>query len=240
MFKKTLIALIILSAASYADEKTDIKNLHTLLGGNIEKTDFKGVYEVVNKNIFVSFASENERYLIVGDIVDLQTGQKILGKGAKKLKKAENKRKQTIINSIKDQDKIIFPAENEKYIINVFTDVDCPFCRKLHAEIEKMNELGITIKYLASPLESLHPNAQNVMEKIWCAKDKVKAMDDYKKYKTVPDSKPCKNPVAEQLAIGQQIGVNGTPAIFLANGANPGGYIPAERLLQKIKSSLEK
>jgi thiol:disulfide interchange protein DsbC len=30
-----------------------------------------------------------------------------------------------------------------------------------------MNELGITVKYLASPLASLHPAAQGKMEKIW-------------------------------------------------------------------------
>jgi thiol:disulfide interchange protein DsbC len=32
---------------------------------------------------------------------------------------------------------------------------------------------------LASPIASLHPKAQGKMEKIWCAKDKVKAMGDF-------------------------------------------------------------
>jgi protein-disulfide isomerase len=35
---------------------------------------------------------------------------------------------------------------------NTFTDVDCPFCKRLHAQVPKMNELGITVKYLASPI----------------------------------------------------------------------------------------
>ena len=69
-----------------------------------------------------------------------------------------NSIKLDILESISDNDKIIFEAQEEKYVINVFTDVDCPYCAKLHANMSQMNDLGITVKYLASPLEQLHPN----------------------------------------------------------------------------------
>ena len=106
--------------------------------------------------------------------------------------------------------------------------------------MSKMNDLGITVKYLASPLASLHPTAQGKMQKIWCADDRVQAMDDYKINNVTPDVEDCKNPVAEQLKLSQKIGVNGTPAIFLSDGTSLPGYMPADKLLAKIKSSIGK
>lgn len=236
MFKKILFALIIISAQAIADKNDIVKNLSLMLDTtNIEKTNFKGVYEVVTENPIRSFfVSEDGRYLIQGNIIDLFTQQKmpISGK-TKQLKKA-------ILDSINDQNKIIFKSKNEQYVVHVFTDVDCPFCRKLHAEMPKINELGITVKYLASPLASLHPTAQAIMEKIWCTKDRVAAMNAYKKYRTIPDSKPCKNPVATQLKIATQLDVNGTPAIFLSDGTHLPGYLPADKLLQVVKRTLGK
>lgn len=236
MFRKILFTLIIISTQTIADKNDVIKNLSLIFDtNNVEITKFKGVYEVISKSPIRSFfVSEDGRYLIEGDIIDLLTRQKMPASG--KLKQL----KKTTLDSINDQDKIIFKAENEKYTVHVFTDVDCPFCQKLHAQMPKINELGITVKYLASPLASLHPTAQGKMEKIWCAKDRVAAMDDYKKYKTIPNSKPCKNPVAAQLKIANQLGVRGTPAIFLSDGTSIPGYLPADKLLKAIKRTLGK
>ncbi|SMN10853.1 Thiol:disulfide interchange protein DsbC [uncultured Candidatus Thioglobus sp.] len=230
MFKKILFILIFVSTQSIANDDI-INNLSLFFGTkNIEKTQLKGIYEVILENPIKSvFVSEDGRYLIRGDIIDLTTQQKIPSK-VKQLKKS-------LLNNIDDKDKIIFKANNEKYVVHVFTDVDCPFCRKLHAEVPEMNELGITIKYLASPLASLHPTAQGKMEKIWCAEDPILAMDNYKKYKTIPDSKPCKNPVAEQIRIAAELGVNGTPAVFLADGTHIPGYLPADSLLKKLENT---
>ncbi len=223
-------------------ENSEMAKIRSIIPGQIEKTDIKGVYEVIvknqNKSVFATFPDENSRYLFFGSIFDLQEGQQLEGKAAQKLKVSDLKRKKALINTIKDKDKIIFAAPVEKYYLDVFTDVDCPFCQKLHGEVGKLNKLGITVKYIASPLAALHPAAQSVMEKIWCSKDRAKAMDDYKKYKIAPTSTSCENPVAAQLAIAQQLGVNGTPAVFLKNGSQPGGYMPAERLLKVINLTL--
>ena len=142
--------------------------------------------------------------------------------------------KLALINTIKDSDKIIYKAQNEKYQVHVFTDVDCPYCRKLHNSIGQMNDLGISVKYLASPLASLHPKAQAKMQKIWCADDRNQAMDDYNDSGTIADASNCDNPVADQLAISKQLGVTGTPAIFLSDGTHLPGFLPADKLLSKI------
>ena len=46
---------------------------------------------------------------------------------------------------------ITYKAENEKYVVNVFTDITCGYCRKMHAEMADYNARGITFRYLAYP-----------------------------------------------------------------------------------------
>jgi thiol:disulfide interchange protein DsbC len=149
-----------------------------------------------------------------------------------------NTLKKQIIARIPEADKIVFNANDEQYIIHVFTDVDCPYCARLHANMAQMNDLGITVKYLASPLAQLHPSAQSTMEKIWCAEDRNQAIHNYKTRRITPDSEKCDNPVAEQLALSVKLGVTGTPSIFFENGSNLPGYQDADALLQSIKQAL--
>ncbi|CAC9963529.1 Thiol:disulfide interchange protein DsbC [uncultured Gammaproteobacteria bacterium] len=239
MLKKILLSFAILSTQSIANNDDVIKNLVPIFGNinqqDIIETPFNGVYEIIfNNPISSQFVSADGKYLIKGDIIDLKTFASL--KPSTRVKTL----KQNLINAIDDKDKVIFKSKNEKYIIHVFTDVDCPFCKKLHQQMPEMNALGITIKYLASPLASLHPTAQGKMEKIWCAKDKVKAMNDYKNKDIIPDVKKCDNPVAQQLLLSQRLGVNGTPAIFLSDGTHVPGYMPAKKLLQTIKRALGK
>ncbi len=47
---------------------------------------------------------------------------------------------------------IQYAAKGEqKAVIDVFTDIDCGYCRKLHGEMDELNELGITVNYYGFP-----------------------------------------------------------------------------------------
>ncbi len=239
MLKLLFISISLIANSAFATKDDVINNLSRFFGEidkeDIVETPFVGVYEVIIYNPIDSLlVSENGQYLIQGDVVDLTTRELMPVSNQVKLIK------KTLIDTIDDSDKIIFKAKNEKYVVNVFTDVDCPFCRKLHLGMDNMNELGITVKYLAAPLASLHPKAQGKMQKIWCAKDRVAAMDEYKLTGEIPDSDSCDNPVAKQLLISKQLGVNGTPAIFLSDGTHLPGYLKPRALLKKIKTTIGK
>ena len=196
---------------------------------NITSSQLDGFYEVVliDPRIDLIYISIDGKYVIQGAVTDLELMKNISTNRI-------NSIKLNILESINDNDKIIFRAKDEQYVINVFTDVDCPYCAKLHANMNQMNNLGITVKYLASPLEQLHPNAQSAMEKIWCAENRELAMHNYKTKRYLPESADCINPVASQLAISKQLGVNGTPSIFFENGTNLPGYLPPKDILNRI------
>jgi len=233
MKKFLTITLILLTNYALADVSVVVNKLKPFFpeikAENISPSQLDGYYEVILTDPFIDvmYISTDGKYVIQGAVTDLELMTNISTNRI-------NSIKLNILESISDSDKIVFKAKEEKYVINVFTDVDCPYCAKLHANMRQMNDLGITVKYLASPLEQLHPNAQSAMEKIWCAEDRELAMHNYKSKRYLPDSPDCINPVSDQLAISKQLGVNGTPSIFFENGTNLPGYLPPNDILNRI------
>ena len=125
---------------------------------------------------------------------------------------------------------VVYPAVGEtKSHITVFTDTTCPYCHKLHAEIPELNKMGIEVRYVAFPRQGLGSPGDQQLQAVWCSTDKKSAMDKMTEGKTVNAPK-CANPVAKQFALGQSIGVNGTPAIVLADGQVIPGYQPAAQV----------
>ena len=237
MKKLLLFSLVIIANSVIANIDTVFNQLKpffpTITTENIKNSELDGFYEVVliNPQIDVLYISLDGRYVIQGAITDIELMTNLSTKRI-------NSERINILNSIDENNKIVFKAENEQHIVHVFTDVDCPYCAKLHSNMKGMNALGITVKYLAAPIEQLHPNAQSAMEKIWCAEDTAIAMHNYKTNRYLPNSSDCINPVEEQLAISKQLGVNGTPSIFLENGSNIPGYQEPNELLNSILQAI--
>lgn len=115
----------------------------------------------------------------------------------------------------------------------MFTDIDCPYCRKLHDEVPQLNEYGITVNYYAFPRSGPNTASFRKYESVWCADDQQAAMDAAKAGRKVADAS-CENPVREQFELGSRVGVTGTPAIVLEDGNMVRGYVPAQRLAEGL------
>ena len=111
----------------------------------------------------------------------------------------------------------------------MFTDTTCPYCHKLHAEVPELNKRGIEVRYVAFPRQGLNSPGDEQLQAVWCSTDKKAAMDKMVDGKEIKAAK-CANPVSKQFALGQSIGVNGTPAIVLADGQVIPGYQPAPQV----------
>lgn len=146
--------------------------------------------------------------------------------------------------SLNAKDSIVFkPKGKTKAVVYVFTDIDCGYCRKLHSQMHAYNEggqekpgyndLGIEIRYLAYPRAGIPSPSADKLISTWCAKDKQDAMTKLKAGQTVANA-VCDNPVAKQFQLGGQLGVNGTPALFLPDGKLMPGYLPPEELAKTL------
>ena len=113
------------------------------------------------------------------------------------------------------------------------------YCRKLHQDIAELNRNGISVEYLAFPRMGLGSKDYTDMISVWCAADRRQDLTNAKRGGSVP-TKNCTNPVAMQYALGQQLGVNGTPAIFAPDGTQLGGYLPPAQLRAALDKLSEK
>ena len=133
---------------------------------------------------------------------------------------------------------IVFPAKDEKHTVTVFTDTSCGYCRKLHSEMAGYNEAGITVRYLAFPRSGTTGPTFDQMKAIWCSKDTQDAMTQAKAGERLDTAsiKMCDAPVAEQYAMGQKVGVTGTPAIIMPDGTMIPGYQDPARLAANLNA----
>jgi len=120
----------------------------------------------------------------------------------------------------------------------VFSDPDCPFCRRVENDLAKLD--NVTIYMFLYPIESLHANAPDVSKRIWCSPDKIKAWDDYMQRGVEPGANgECANPVDRIVEFGRKKGINGTPTLIFANGDRVPGAISAAQIENYLSGKKE-
>lgn len=234
--KHVLSALVmsssLLAPALYADSNSLkqqlLKNLPDISIDDIQPSKIKGLYEVLSgTNVF--YTSEDGQYLIQGKLYDLATKQDLTEKRLATVKAA-------LINTVPQSELIVFKAPMEKYKINIFTDIDCGYCRKLHSEIDSYLAEGITIQYLFYPRAGKDSESYKKAVSVWCAEDKNSALTLAKSRSENVETKNCDNPVTKHMELGESLGVRGTPMMITAKGTVFPGYMPAKKLAEALRS----
>ena len=177
----------------------------------------------------VVYVSDDGKYLLQGTLLDV-AGREDLNEVAMSGLRSD------LLETVPESDRIVFSPEDPEYTVSVFTDVDCGYCRKLHGEMDEYHARGIAIEYLAFP--RMGPGSENFdeMVAVWCAEDPRAALTDAKAGGTIRGD--CTSPVAMQYALGQRLGLTGTPMIIASDGSHLGGYVPAAQLRQMLDERL--
>ena len=221
-----LAATLLLSTAQVQANETVIRKALTqqFPGATItsvKATPYSGLFEVYLDGQLV-YADAKGQYIFDGNVIDLKTRTNLTQARLNQLQaiKWESLPFANAIKTVKG---------NGARKIAVFSDVDCPYCRKFEAELDKVD--NITVYTFLYPIEGLHPKAVQMSKQIWCANDRNKAWDDYIKRGSVPSNDgKCANPVDATIAMGQKLKVGGTPTIFFVNGQRVPGMVPAAQL----------
>lgn len=217
--------------AQNTTEATIKKALEPRLGGakieSIRETPYSGLYEVrVAGDIL--YTDKKGDYLFIGHVYDTKTSTNLTRARVEE------------INKIKFSD---LPLElalkqvkgNGKRVIAVFEDPNCGYCKRLRqTTLKEIDNVTIyTFMY-----NILSEDSFTKSKNIWCAPDRVKALDDWMINGKLPPSAPeaCKTPNEEVLALGQKLRIQGTPAIFFADGSRIPGAIDLKGLEAKLQS----
>lgn len=238
MFIKSFMlaaTLLLPIGAAQADQALIRKALNAKFPGapivSITKTPYSGLYEVyMDGHLF--YADEKAQYLIMGDVLDVKSRTNLSQDRLAKLN-AVKWESLPLGNAIKQ-----VRGKGERKIV-VFSDIDCPYCRKFETELNKVD--NITVYTFLYPIEGLHPKAVQASRQIWCAPDKNKAWDEYLGGGKLPanDGK-CANPVNDNIALGNKLNVSGTPTIIFQNGQRVPGMVQAAKLEELLASAAKK
>jgi len=232
-----LLPLLLLSHFAFGGESKpeEVKAIRDLLTatqpnmvvGEIVPSPIEGLYEVSIQNGQTIYVSRDAKYLIPGDLYE-SDGENIVNLGDQR----RNDLRRDKIAALDEKDMIVFDAVGErKAVVTVFTDVDCPYCRKLHGEVEELNRMGIAVRYLAFPRTGLNTDIHRKMISTWCAEDPKVMMTVAKRGGDVPEANcALERKVEEQYRLGREVGVTGTPALVLEDGTMLPGYVPASTL----------
>lgn len=233
MHIKPLLLSMLTAAAlpALADNEKIITALSPFGVSNMQISDspIAGLKTVLSdQGIF--YASEDGQYFLQGSLVQITPEGPVDLSNVVLIDK---------LNAMADK-MIIYPAKEEKYVVNVFTDITCPYCMRLHEHMAEYNERGITVRYLAFPRAGAESKVADQMEAIWLAEDKQAALNEAKSKGGKSLLKPVKSKIAaEQFNIGVQFGVAGTPAIVLSNGTLVEGYRQPDELLSILESTIK-
>ncbi|WP_438949922.1 DsbC family protein [Psychrobacter submarinus] len=188
-------------------------------------TAMDDIYWVSAEGLPSFFTDKAGKHIIQGQIISIGDGAPVDISAALMASNA-----QQALEAVDKDELIIYPATGAtKAVVYVFTDADCPYCTKLHSEMDDINARGIEVRYLAWPRsEASIP----LMEAIWCSDDRVQAMDQAKNEGVNISAPACQSPVAKHMQLGASLGVRGTPAIFTESGQQIGGYLPAAQLAE--------
>lgn len=218
------------SASVITTLKAKLKTTFKSEPDSIKESQVAGMYEVIYGTEVV-YLSADGKYFLSGNLIDMETRENVSDRAKHSIRKA--------IISKQDNKPVIFKAKNEKHKLTVFTDIDCPYCAKLHREVPELNKKGITVEYLMFPRAGLGTPSFSKAVSVWCADDNKQAMTDAKERKPIAD-KTCDNPIKAQYLLGQELGVTGTPALITSTGKLIPGYVPADRIAAMLEAEAKK
>ncbi|BCT69047.1 DsbC family protein [Nitrosospira sp. NRS527] len=228
------LLLCFLFGTAFADEASLKKAIQANFPGekieSLKKTPYLGLYEVVvGGELF--YTDEKASYLFFGHVVDPQTKQSLTSDRLQQIKDA----RRISVDSLPLEYAIKAVKGNGKRKLVVFSDPNCPYCKRLEKELANVND--VTVYTLLYPvLNGSAPTATS----IWCSPDRLKAWEDFMLKGIAPTGKDCETPIDKLLQAGQKNGISGTPTLIFADGSIAPGLMAAEAIEKKLGASSAK
>ncbi|CAG0972209.1 putative thiol:disulfide interchange protein DsbC [Methylophilaceae bacterium] len=196
----------------------------------ITKTPYGGLYEVFLDGQIV-YTDEKFSFLIAeGRLIEPKTKRNITAERLEDLTRVDFS-KLPLDRAVK-----VVRGNGSRKLV-VFSDPDCPFCKRLEQK-ELINMTDITVYTFLYPLEQLHPDAANKSKAIWCAPDRAKAwMDWVLNNQLVKGSTSCETPIDSLAELGKKLGVASTPTLIFADGKRMLGAYPAKEIENALNNA---
>lgn len=190
----------------------------------VRASEVTNLYEVtMGRN--VAFTDTSGRYFIFGHLFDMREQTDLTAQRLAEINRIDFAR-------LPLADAIKTVKGNGSRRLAVFSDPDCPYCKSLERELDKLD--NVTVHTFLLPLEGLHPDAKAKAERIWCSPDRAKAWAIYMGKGTLADSASCPTPIQRIAELASTLGINGTPTLILGDGSLIPGVVSAAELDRRL------
>lgn len=238
MLKRTISVLAagMMAVSAWADEASLKKTIEATYPNvrvqGITKTTYAGLYEVFLDGQII-YTDEKLSFLIVeGRLIDPKNKRDITAERLDELTKV-NFAALPLDKAIK-----VVKGNGSRKLV-VFSDPDCPYCKKLEQK-DLVGVTDVTVYTFLYPLEELHPDSANKSRAIWCAQDKSKAWQDWMMNGQLPKSKECNAPIDDVAGLGRKLGITSTPTLIFENGKRVLGAYPAKEIEKLMDTATPK
>lgn len=228
------VTMATLGCTAQADQTTDkLKaTLQARLGSDapiksVSKSPVAGLYEV-NLGSQIIYSDAAGDYVLLGDLVDTKTHKNLTDARLSEINKID-------FASLPFANAIKVVKGNGARKIAVFSDPNCPYCKKLETTLQSVD--NVTVYTFLYPV--LSPDSTAKSKAIWCATDRAKTWEGWMLDHRAPSGAGTCDTTAldKNLALGRGMNVTGTPTIFLPDGRRLPGAVSADQLNQALASS---
>ena len=188
--------------------------------GEIRPTPWQGVFEVA-MGANLAYVDASGQYFLFGHLYDMKAQRDLTAERKDTLARID-------FSALPLSDAIKDVRGRGSRALAIFSDPDCPHCRRLEAELKGLSD--VTIHTFLMPIASLHPQARAKAIAVWCAKDRLGAWQALMTRDQVPSSADCAHPVDRNVALAERLGVTGTPTLVAADGRVLPGAASAEQI----------
>lgn len=176
--------------------------------GEINTTPWPGVFEVV-MGANLAYVDETGQYFMFGHFYDMKAQRDITAERKDSLARID-------FAALPLADALKEVRGTGARTLAIFSDPDCPYCRRLEAEIKGLTD--VTIYTFLMPIASLHPEARSKAIAVWCSKDRIAAWHALMWRDEKMSARDCPHPVDRNVALGDRLGVSGTPTLVAGDG----------------------
>ena len=192
--------------------------------------EIPGLCEVVIKvdvQPLVFYTDKEMRYVLAGNLISLADKKNITRERQQKFMKVS----QDLLKELEKHKDFAFGKVGSQKYIYLFTDPDCPFCKRSEPIVEKWaNEKGVEVRVILFPLP-IHPQAFEKSVALVCDK---KGWEEYKSgYNSNNQCEDGRKKIESKLKLAEKYGINGTPTFIGMNGKIHVG-VPTEQDLDKL------
>jgi thiol:disulfide interchange protein DsbC len=198
---------------------------------NIRISPVKAMWELAieaNNKKGIVYVDFSKKHFVTGSIVSIKDKKNLTQERFEDLNRVD-------VSQVPLADAIVVGNKNAKHKVIVFTDPDCSFCKKLHAEIKKVVQERKDVAFYKKmfPLK-IHPEAYEKSKTIVCEKS-LEMLENAFEKKPLPKPKCETTAVDENIKLAEKLGISGTPALIMPDGRLISGYREAKVLKELIR-----